>query len=258
MRCWLEVAKRARHGTLSHGTVHTAEQEITVAGEPLNYLERTGVAFEQGRQAHIDSWLGQDQPQNIWHRTSSVGPVKSRRLPPLDTPHRQGRSTPVLTQQERLALLDSCFRATTIALRNCVAAILLLLYAQPVSRMSRLRMDDIVGNGTTMTVAFGRHPAPVPDPIRRHHPRLRQPSLQHGHRGQPHIAVALPRLPTWTTTDPRLPDAATPRRRGLPLRSAKNGALRHLVLAMPPATAAQTLDYSTTAAEQHAKHSGAT
>lgn len=45
---------------------------------------------------------------------------------------------------------------------------------------------------------------------------------------------------------------------GLPLRSAKNGALRHLVLAMPPATAAQTLDYSTTAAEQHAKHSGAT
>jgi len=45
---------------------------------------------------------------------------------------------------------------------------------------------------------------------------------------------------------------------GLPLRSAKNGALRHLVLAMSSAIAAQTLGYSTTAAEQHAKHSGAT
>lgn len=33
--CW-RLPKRARHGTISHGTVHTAEHEITLAGELLN------------------------------------------------------------------------------------------------------------------------------------------------------------------------------------------------------------------------------
>lgn len=100
------MRKRARRGTLSHGTVHTAEQENTVAGELLNHLERTGVSFEQVRQAHIDAWLAPGPTTRYQARNFIRWAAKTRRLPPLDIPHRQARSTQVLGQQERLTLLD--------------------------------------------------------------------------------------------------------------------------------------------------------
>lgn len=204
----------------------------------------------------LDAWLAPGPTTRYQARNFIRWAAKTRRLPPLDIPHRQARSTQVLGQQERLTLLDKCFRATTIAPRNRVAAILLLLYAQPVSRISRLRLDDIVDNGTTMTIAFGRHPASVPDPIA----AIIRGYVSHRSNMATAANATSPWLfPGYRPGQPLTHDYLMQQLRGagLPLRSAKNSALRHLVLAMPPAIAAQTLGYSTTVAEQHAKQSGA-
>jgi hypothetical protein len=47
------------------------------------------------------------------------------------------------------------------------------------------------------------------------------------------------------------------RTRGVELQAARNGALRRLVLDMPPAVAARVLGYSPAITEQHARHAAA-
>lgn len=53
----------------------------------------------------------------------------------------------------------------SLPLRARVAAALVLLYAQPVSRIVRLTINDVTDDETTVTVQLGDPPSPLPDPI---------------------------------------------------------------------------------------------
>ncbi len=138
-----------------------------------------------------------------------------------------------------------------------LAAVLLLLYAQPLTRISRLRLDDVQITGDTATLRLCDTPAELPAPVAQllaQHLRTRpntntaanadSPWLFPGYRpGQPLHASYLSR---------RVRDA------GVPLLPGRNSALRQLVLDMPPAVAARSLGYSPTVAEAHARNAGAT
>jgi hypothetical protein len=58
-----------------------------------------------------------------------------------------------------------------LPLRARVAAALVLLYAQPVTRIVRLTVDDVIDDGATLTVRLGDPPSPLPEPVVRP-PRL--------------------------------------------------------------------------------------
>jgi hypothetical protein len=60
----------------------------------------------------------------------------------------------------RRVLNDDC-----LPLRARVAAALVLLYAQPVSRIVRLSIDDLIDDGTTVTVQLGDPLSPLPEPV---------------------------------------------------------------------------------------------
>ncbi|MEW2257877.1 hypothetical protein [Streptomyces sp. NPDC047869] len=53
----------------------------------------------------------------------------------------------------------------SLPLRARVAAALVLLYAQPVSRIVRLTIDDVIGDETVVTVRLGDPPSPPPEPV---------------------------------------------------------------------------------------------
>jgi hypothetical protein len=54
---------------------------------------------------------------------------------------------------------------TPCPLRARVAAALVLLYAQPVSRIVRLTVNDVTDDETTVTVQLGDPPSPLPEPV---------------------------------------------------------------------------------------------
>ncbi|MFE2601067.1 hypothetical protein ACFXCZ_32020 [Streptomyces sp. NPDC059396] len=53
----------------------------------------------------------------------------------------------------------------SLLLRARVAAALVLLYAQPVSRIVRLTIDDVTDDETTASVQLGDPPSPRPGPV---------------------------------------------------------------------------------------------
>jgi hypothetical protein len=66
-----------------------------------------------------------------------------------------------LHQHRRLALLRRVLKDDSLPLRARVTAALVLLYAQPVSRIVRLTTDDEI----TVTVRLGDPPSPLPEPV---------------------------------------------------------------------------------------------
>jgi len=174
----------------------------------------------------------------------------TRRLPILTFPHRRTRSSATLDQEQRLRLLNSCFQQHT-PVAHRVAAILLLLYAQPVTRISRLRASDVSDNGNDMTITFETDAVPVPPPIA----QLLRQHLD----DRPNMRTAANPISPWLFPGLRAGQPLTAdrmnhqlRNLGIPLRQARNSALRQLVQDMPPALAARTLGYSQNIAEHHA------
>lgn len=245
-------------GRLKPGAAGTARQEITVAGQLLTHLQTLGVPFGETRQDHLDAWLAAGPSTRYTARTFVVWAVRNRHLPALRFPRRTARSTPVLGQQQRLELLRRFLHdGQDLPVAYRLAAVLLLLYAQPLTRITRLRLDDVAQTRGTSTLRLGDTPAELPAPVAEllaQHLRTRRntntaanadsPWLFPGYRpGQPLHASYLSR---------RVRDA------GVPLLGGRNSALRQLVLDMPPAVAARALGYSPPVAEAHARNAGAT
>lgn len=245
------------HGHLKPGNSLTAKQQITVAGQLLTHFESLGVAAGQASQADLDAWLADGPSTRYTARTFVVWAVQARHLPALRFPHRRASSTPVLSQDQRLALLRRFLTTQDDPAAYRLAAVLLLLYAQPVTRIVRLQLADIDQTGDTVTLRLADQPAVLPAPVaallQQHLDSRRNvntaanadsPWLFPGYRpGQPlHQSYLMTRL----------------RDAGVPLLAARNSALRQLVLDMPPAVAAQALGYSSQVADAHARHAGAT
>jgi hypothetical protein len=89
-------------------------------------------------------------------------------------PYRRARVRPILGQQERLSLLRELLDNDQRPLPYRVAAILLLLYAQPITRISRLTIDHVTTGDDGVWITFDADPVPVPVPepfadvVRRH------------------------------------------------------------------------------------------
>jgi hypothetical protein len=74
-------------------------------------------------------------------RTSLTRARRHKLTGQVETPRRLTKTTPLLDQQTRLDWLARCLRKEPDTLAHRVAAVLLLLYAQPVDRIAALRPD---------------------------------------------------------------------------------------------------------------------
>ncbi|MFF3129848.1 hypothetical protein ACFVRD_48645 [Streptomyces sp. NPDC057908] len=72
---------------------------------------------------------------------------------------------PALSEDERLAALGRLLTDTEIPMRLRVAGVIVLLYAQPLSRVVRLTVDDVVHDGDAVLLRLGEPASPVPAPV---------------------------------------------------------------------------------------------
>jgi hypothetical protein len=64
-----------------------------------------------------------------------------------------------------MALLGQLLTGQDLPLRSRVAGVIVLLYAQPVSRIVRLSIDDVIPDGDQVLLRLGEPPSPVPTPF---------------------------------------------------------------------------------------------
>lgn len=70
-----------------------------------------------------------------------------------------------LSEDERLDTLGRLLTDMEISMRLYVAGVTVLLYAQPLTRIVRLTVDDVIHDGYTVLLRLGEPASPVPAPV---------------------------------------------------------------------------------------------
>ncbi|MDX3249080.1 hypothetical protein [Streptomyces sp. ME18-1-4] len=164
-------------------------------------------------------------------------------MPAVTIPHRSTGNPAPITQHQRLALLRQLVNRDDIPLQDRVAAVFVLLYAQPLTRITRLITDDIQHEDGKVLVRLGDPPSPVPAPF---------DGMLLDYLGQrPNTKTATNPDARWLfpgrrAGQPMTPEALAPRLRhlGFPTRQVRTAAIRQLVLQAPAPVIARMLGYN--------------
>ena len=247
---------RAIRGHLADGRsaqarVHHAKQDITEVGRLLDWLHQQNTTLAGISQAQLDRWIG-DGPSTRHDIRGFLGWAQHHRLTGrgLELARREVRSFPITTHEERLEGLRRCLTGEPDTLAYRVAAVIVLLYAQPLVRIVRLRREQVALTPTGVALELGDEAADVPKPLVE---LLRQ-----------HLAQ-LPHARTTNATNPWLfpgvragqhlhPDTLAGRLRNIGIDiGTRNAVLRELVERVPPPIAASQLGYSNAVMHRHAE-----
>jgi hypothetical protein len=145
-------------------SIHPAEPGEQ-AGAFLTWLADRGRTLGSCRQADLDEWLSSGPTTRHTVRTFIVWTTKQKLARVLTIGFRPARTSPLLTQDDRLHLLARCLTGEPDTLAYRVAAVLLLLYAQPLQRIAALRTEDVHVAPTEIRIKLGDHPAALPEPF---------------------------------------------------------------------------------------------
>jgi hypothetical protein len=198
----------ARRAPLSAGARNYAAEAFLEAEHLLGWLDRHALSLATLSQGELDRWDVEraDRSANVFlRRAQRIG--HSPRLQQAATAGRPRQSP--LSPRRRLTWTGRILTDDTIELRTRAAARLLLMFAQPVTRIVKLTVDDVLTPGqddgareTRHLPAAGASAHPGPATARGAARRAGKGRSEHEHRQQPGQPLAVPRRPRRPPTDP--------------------------------------------------------
>jgi hypothetical protein len=245
----------ADRGPVTGKQTGQARDEVRLAIAFLAWLHDRGRELADCRQADVNAWyVGGYTARRLTHAFLRWA-VNSKLVPPVTVPHQDTANPTPISQRQRLDLLRRMLTGEETELLTRVTAVLMLLYAQPLTRIMRLTLDDIACNDGEVTIRLGDPLAPVPEPFA---------SLLLRHAGQRlNLTTATNAGARWLFPGRRGGQSMTPdsverrlRAAGIPARSGRTAALRHLVLQAPAPVIAAMLGYGHQQAARIAAEAG--
>ena len=161
-----DLQRRARRGQTTRSSHRLARTQIRTATARVGWLHDQGLALRDLRQEHLDVWLADGASTRRRLRdfikwAARGGLIGTLHVPPL-TGHASGDP---LDDDRRLGIVRRLLTDANIDLRDRVAGCLLLVFAQPISRLVLLGIDDVATADTTVTIRFGAGPTEIPEPL---------------------------------------------------------------------------------------------
>ncbi|MER5915864.1 hypothetical protein ABT124_36985 [Streptomyces sp. NPDC001982] len=144
-----------------------AGDQVKHATAFLRWLSEQGLTLATCGQSNIDTW----HVEHNEHGRNTIRPfllwcIANRLTRRFRLPAAVVRQASPLPDHERVALLGRLLTDHDLPLRPRVAAAIVLLYAQPLSRIVRLTIDDVLRDDDGQTLLrLGEPPSPVPEPV---------------------------------------------------------------------------------------------
>lgn len=230
---------------LNWSRIHTDRMLLLRSAEFLIWLADHGLTLPTCRQAHLDGWFAEHTGQ-VW-KTRPMLPFlcwcmdQQLMMGMTVVPPRIENPSPI-SQEHRLSLIREVLTCEDYPLLERAVALLVLLYAQPISRIVRLTVQDVVQDDTGVWLRLGDPPSPVPEPFASVLLCLRDQ--------RPNMTMATNEASRWLLPGGRAGqpmEANTVRKRlalaGIPNLHARTAALRQLVLQAPASVVAGMLGF---------------
>jgi integrase len=158
-----KLRARAEHKPITPASRKFAGEQITQATVFLDWLAQRQRSLRACDQADIDTWHA-EHTQHVRNRLRGflLWSMASKLTRPLRLPAPAIVGNAPLPHRERMTLLGQLLAGHDLPLRSRVAGIIVLLYAQRVSRIVRLTIDDVITDGDQVLLRLGEPPSPVP------------------------------------------------------------------------------------------------
>jgi hypothetical protein len=248
-----DVAKRAGGNDLNANAAGSVRTRLRGAIELTRWLHEQDCTLVDLRQDLLEQWLSEGGSSRLTIASFIDSLLRTKVISAVRVP-RAPRPLKLNTVQDsrRWALLRRLLGDATLDLRERVAGGLLLLYAQPITKITRLRREDVTLTiDDQVLIALGEEPIPLPPPLATLVIRLRDAPA-------PLATTAATRTNPWLLPGRKLGRPITPHalsRRlsalGLPAVPARTSALAHLLDMVPPAVLAQLIGMSAHSAERY-------
>jgi hypothetical protein len=153
-----------KHAT--HGQALAAQRNIKAAIALLDWLTARGLTLEAARQGDLDRWMGQAQAS---HRTDAGNFVRWARRNKLTTLDfaaiKWGGPSGVIDTETRWEQARWLLHDDSLKPEDRLAGLLVLLYAQQASAISRLTLAHVQAAAGQVLIRLGREPVVLPGPL---------------------------------------------------------------------------------------------
>ncbi|MEV0292147.1 hypothetical protein [Nocardia sp. NPDC050710] len=161
-----QLRAKAERKSLTPPARRHAHDQVKQATLSLEWLAGQGITLDASSQSDIDAWHAQNGSHRrgclrtflLWCMNSQL-----TRQFRLSAPAVKRR--PPMPPEERIELLGHILTASDQPLRSRAAAAIVLLYAQPLTRVVRLTIDDVIHDGDLVLLRLGEPASPVPEPV---------------------------------------------------------------------------------------------
>ncbi|MDJ0464663.1 hypothetical protein [Streptomyces sp. H27-C3] len=205
---WHHLHRLRRQGKpVTQGQAEGVRHEVSANVRLLSWLAHQGRDLSSCTQDHIDAWLAEGSANRTLIRSFMMWAARRALAPPLHVPFPiSAFSAEVIAQDLRWDLVRRLARDEGLGDVDRAAGLLVLLFAQPPSRIIQLTCEHVTDTGEKVSVLLGKVPADMPAPLdelvrrlvrrRRGHSAVRladEPSwlLPGGHAGRPMAAAHL-------------------------------------------------------------------
>jgi hypothetical protein len=155
----------SRRRSLTSGHRNSAATALVQAEHFLAWIRTHSRTLRTLTQADADRFCAAHPDSRHELRRFLTWAMRNQHLPRLRTTSTTHQPRQPITQRCRLMLINRMLTDTTIELPVRVAALLVLLFAQPVSALLRLTIQDIQVDEQDVTLRLGEPPTPVPEPF---------------------------------------------------------------------------------------------
>lgn len=155
---------RSEAGRLRAEDTNLARDQTDAAVRFLGFLSERGLTLAQVAQADLDAWFA-STPNGPLAANFLTFATRSRRCPRLKLPAQRARSSPGSPLVRLRELVGHLCADESLALADRVAGLIVVLFAQPLTRVARLGLGDVVEDSEQMALLLGPDPAPVPEPL---------------------------------------------------------------------------------------------
>jgi hypothetical protein len=161
-----ELARRERHGRATGKSAVNSIRLVRAAVELSAWATAHGMTLAQLHQEDLDRWIDEGSSTTAHIRPFLKWAARGRLIAPLQAAPRTPRGhAEAMPDQARVDVVRRLLRDQTIDLRDRVGGCLLLIYAQPLTRIVRLTADQVTATGDQVTIALGNGPLELPEPL---------------------------------------------------------------------------------------------
>jgi hypothetical protein len=163
----LRRLRRRTEGTATtHDQLAGVRQHVKAAIGLLDWLTARDLTLATCRQNDLDAWITSDQASRRREAGHFIRWARKQKLTSLDFPAtRWGGPSRVIDTEARWEQARRLLHDDTLKPEDRTAGLLVLLYAQWPSAISRLTLDHVQAGSEQVRLRLGREPVTLPEPL---------------------------------------------------------------------------------------------